>query len=78
MTQLGQLLGSDASVAALLLCGTNNNGSTPLLVAASGIRSEEDADVFRRLLRAAKAAECCLALTLTTHKGVWLRPMLRL
>jgi hypothetical protein len=71
MHQLELLLTTDTGVADMLLCGLNNNGSTPLMLAAYGIRGGEDAEVFRRLLRAAVASCNGSALATPTQSGVW-------
>lgn len=55
LQQLDVLLGSNAQLAARLMQSTNNNGSTPLMVATTGILDEGHAAVFRRLLQAADA-----------------------
>lgn len=54
LQQLDLLL-SDPQVARKLMSARNNNGSTPLLVAARHIFNEGDAQVFLRILHAADA-----------------------
>lgn len=67
--QLNLLLDSDPLLASKLMRGHNNNASTPLLVAASGIMHQDHAAVFRRLLHAADAVD----LAAITKSGLCLR-----
>ena len=71
MQQLELLLTTNTGVADKLLCGLNNNGSTPLMVAAYGIRDWQDADVFGRLLCAAVALCNVAGLATPTQSCMW-------
>lgn len=51
--QVRQLTGHNPNLAHKLMSAVNNNGATPLIVAASNIESEDDARVFHALLDAA-------------------------
>jgi len=69
LQQLDVLLGSNAQLAAHLMQAMNNNGSTPLMVAAANILDEGHAAVFRRLLQAADA----VVLATKSKSGGWQR-----
>lgn len=56
LQQLDLLLQVNQQLSGKLSRASNNNGSTPLMVAASGIRTADHATVFRRLLQSADFA----------------------
>lgn len=65
LQQLELLLQVDKQLGGKLSSTGNNNGSPPLMVAASGIQTPDHAEVFTRLLQSAGAAE----LALPTNSG---------
>jgi hypothetical protein len=67
-----ELVRSHRQLAPKLTAARNNNGSTPLIVAASGIRNPQDVEVFRLLLNAADA--CVLATSTKSGRHlIWLQ-----